>query len=160
PDLRFPRFGTVHTTEVMQPASGTGEQGLALGTWFWHVRAYDRAGNVGAWSAVASFTIGAASTPAAVYFADTYPHGVVGGSSAVGVVHLDNPATAGGQTVTLTMRYNKNTGFLAPKVPIPVTIPASVTLPAGAVSAQFDIGTSPVSRTVAVDILASINGLG
>jgi hypothetical protein len=152
--------GTVHEANVILPPTGTGEQGLSLGTWFWRVRAVDFAGNVGAWSAVSSFTINAASAPPAVTFVDHFPAAVIGGASAVGVVHLDKPAPAGGATVALSTRYNKNTGFLAPHLPIPLTVPPAAIVPAGALSAVFDIATVSVEQAVAVDILALISGVG
>lgn len=153
--------GTVHDTEeVILPPTGTGEQGLTLTTWFWRVRAVDFAGNVGEWSTPSSFTVNAPSATPAVSFVQVFPSSLVGGASGAAAVHLDKPAPPGGQTVALTMRYNRNTGQLAPYVPFPVILPATVTVPAGATTAQFPIQTTPISQPAAVDILATINGVG
>ena len=145
PNFTNATAGVSHTTEVIMPPTGTGEQGIGLGTTYWRVRAYDRAGNIGAWSTANSFTLDSPSAPPSVTFAYSYPLSVVGGSSAVGAVYLDRPAPVGGLTVTPVLRYNKNRGFLAPNLPLPVTVPASFTVPEGAVSAEFPITTAPLS---------------
>src|SRR6185295_2398439 len=112
-----------------------------LGTWFWRVRAADRAGNLGAWSTVNTFTIDAPNPPATLHFMGTYPSSVVGGASAVGILYLKKPAPAGGLLAKLALRYNRNVGLLAPNLPFPVTAPSSITIPEGALTALFDIAT-------------------
>src|SRR6266581_7453710 len=155
-----PTPGVSHIPEIILPPTGTGEQGIGLGTWYWRVRAYDRAGNIGAWSSTSSFTLDAPAAPPSVTFAGSYPATVVGGGSAVGAVYLDRPAPPGGLTVVPVLRYNRNRGYLAPNLPIPVAVPASITVPGGAVSAEFPITTSAVPSTVAVDIITTANGVG
>ncbi len=63
------------------------------------------------------------------------PSTVVGGNTAAGTVGLDAAAPAGGALVTLS-----STG--------PVSIPASVTVPAGATTAGFAISTSGISSPI------------
>jgi hypothetical protein len=152
--------GTTHIPEIIYPAPGSGDAGLALGTTYWRVRAYDRAGNVGTWSATSSFRLDVPNSPPAIQFFDTYPRKIVGGQSAVGVLHLDNPAPAGGLTATLHLRYNTSVGFVAPNRPIPVSVPTSVTVPAGAISVLFDITSTPLTSSLAVDVVAILNGIG
>ncbi|MCI0535195.1 MAG: SBBP repeat-containing protein [Verrucomicrobiales bacterium] len=160
PDFSNANPGTTHEEEIIVPAHGSGSAGLILGTTYWRVRAYDWAGNVGAWSAPSSFSIDVPNSPPAIEFLDTHPHSLVGGGFGVGVIHLDKPAPAGGQTVTLHLRYNPSVGYLAQNRPIPLTIPAAITIPAGAVSALFDITSTPVSSTLAVDVIGMVNGVG
>jgi hypothetical protein len=72
---------------------------------------------------------------------------VPGGSPATGTVTLNGPATAGGATVTLS---SANTSL--------VTVPASVTVPAGQTSGTFTANTAPVTQTTAVGVSASLSG--
>jgi len=72
---------------------------------------------------------------------------VVGGSSSTGTVTLSLPAGAGGAVVGLS---SSNTAVAA--------VPASVTVPAGAVSATFTIHTSIVGSVTQVNISGSYNG--
>jgi hypothetical protein len=133
--------GSVNSNEVIL---GT----IAIQTpWYWRVRAADRAGNLSAWSATSTFTAGVSGGTPIANFVQIYPSTVVGGNSAQGVLHMTDPAPAGGAVVTLTTRG-------------PVTIPQTVTVPAGAISANFTIETTPVARTTAVSIYATVNGVG
>jgi hypothetical protein len=160
PDFVNAIRGTSHRTEHIHPGSGTGESGFSLGTWYWRVRAFDRAGNIGAWSAASSFTLDAPDAQPTLKNVGTYPTSVVGGAPGVGILYLDKPAPAGGVTVELSLRYNRNVGYVSPNLPIPVTVPATVTIPEGKMNVVFDLTTSEVDATVAVDIVASINGIG
>src|SRR5205085_1280032 len=64
------------------------------------------------------------------------PGDVKGGASAAGTVRLSGKAPAGGLTISL-----------ASSNPAVASVPASVTVPGGAVSATFAIATSPVSTS-------------
>jgi hypothetical protein len=152
--------GTAHINETVYPGAGSGDAGLSLSTWYWRVRAADRAGNLGAWSSVNSFTINDPNAVATLHFMGTYPSQVVGGVPAVGILYLDKAAPSGGLTVDLALRYNVSVGYHAPHLPFPVTVPSTVTIPGGALTALFDITTAPVDSTVALDIMGTINGVG
>ena len=133
--------GSVNTNELIL---GT----IAMQTpWYWRVRTADGAGNLSAWSATSTFTAGVNGAAPIVNYVQIYPTAVVGGQSAHAVLHMTDPAPAGGTVVTLVTRG-------------PVTIPASVSIPAGAISANFTIATSPVVRTTSVSIYATVNGVG
>lgn len=75
------------------------------------------------------------------------PSSVAGGSSTQGTITL-SAAASSATTVTLS----------SSSVPI-VTVPASVTVPAGATSANFTVNTTSVSSTFSATITASLNGL-
>ena len=133
--------GSVNTNQLILPT-------IAIGTpWYWRVRAADGAGNLGDWSATSSFTTGVDGATPIVNFVQIYPTKVVGGAGAHGVLHMTHPSPAGGTVVSLSARAA-------------VAIPETVIIPAGAISANFTIGTSPVARTTAVDIYATVNGVG
>ena len=76
------------------------------------------------------------------------PATVVGGANATGTVTLSIPAPAGGTVVSLSAGN-----------PNAVTIPATVTVPAGASSAPFTIVTKPVASTVTFNLSASYRGV-
>jgi uncharacterized repeat protein (TIGR03803 family) len=73
---------------------------------------------------------------------------VVAGRSARGSVKLSSPAPNGGQIVSL-----RATSFQ-------VTIPATVTVPAGATTANFTIRTSTIGNNGDVRVYAAVNGQG
>ena len=75
------------------------------------------------------------------------PSSVTGGSSSTGTVTLSAAAPSGGAVVSLS---SSNTGV--------ATVPASVTVPAGATSATFTVSTTVVMDTTTVTISASYNG--
>ncbi len=75
------------------------------------------------------------------------PATVAGGGASTGTVMLSVPAPAGGAAVSLS---SSNTAV--------ATVPASVTVPANAVSATFTVNTSAVSSTTQVNISGSYNG--
>ena len=82
------------------------------------------------------------------------PVDLVGGASATGTVTLTGAAPAGGAVVTLSKSLsNGGSGT------VPVTIPASVTVPGGQTTASFPIATSSVSATTTVRISATYSGL-
>jgi Bacterial Ig domain len=75
------------------------------------------------------------------------PSGVTGGNSSTGTVTLSNPASNGAVSVTLS---SSNTTV--------ASVPASVTVPAGATSATFTVTTFPVAFSTSVNISASYLG--
>lgn len=75
------------------------------------------------------------------------PSNVVGGQSSTGWITLGGPAPSSGAVVTLSSN--------APAV---VSVPATMTVPAGAWRASFAASTSRVKRTRTVGIGASYNG--
>ena len=76
------------------------------------------------------------------------PSSVVGGSSSTGTVTLTGPAPGGGALVSLS---SGNTSA--------ATVPTSVTVAGGAVSATFVVSTSPVSGSTAVTVSALYGGV-
>jgi hypothetical protein len=81
------------------------------------------------------------------------PVDLVGGASSTGTVTLSGAAPSGGAVVTLSKAFSNGSPGT-----VPVTIPASVTVPAGQTSASFPIGTSSVTATTNVRISAAYNG--
>jgi hypothetical protein len=75
------------------------------------------------------------------------PTSVTGGSSSTGTVTLTAAAPTGGLVVSLT---SSNTAL--------ATVPASLTVPAGATSATFNVATASVSATAAATITATGGG--
>jgi hypothetical protein len=133
--------GSVNGTELII-------ESMAIQTpWYWRVRAADGAGNIGDWSAVSTFTLGVDGGSPIVNYIQVYPTTVTGGSFAQGILTLNHPAPAGGLPVTLMTRG-------------PIGIPAAVTVPAGALNANFTITTTPVTRSIAVPMYATSNGVG
>jgi hypothetical protein len=80
---------------------------------------------------------------AQISFAGNIP----GGQPATGTVSLSGPAPAGGTVVALS---SANTSL--------VTVPASVTVPAGQNNVTFTANTAPVTQTTAVMVSASSGG--
>jgi hypothetical protein len=76
------------------------------------------------------------------------PMSVTGGSPSTGTVTLSGPAPSGGAAVSLS---GDNTTA--------ATVPASVTVPAGASSATFTVSTSSVTTATSVNISASYAGV-
>jgi trimeric autotransporter adhesin len=85
-----------------------------------------------------------------------YPTNIIGGRAPLGVLHLTKPAPAGGAIVTLSAKDGR--GFT--RTAVPLTVPATVTVPAGAISANFTIGTTAVTAPTPVNIYATIAGVG
>ncbi len=73
------------------------------------------------------------------------PYSVIGGSSATGTVNLNGPAPSGGTTVTLSS---------SPAA----SVPASVTVAAGATTQTFAVTTTTVTQNTYVNISASNAG--
>lgn len=85
--------------------------------------------------------------PTELYAFAFAPATVEGGTSTTGNIYLTNLAPAGGADVTLT-----NASGL-------VTVPATVTVPAGAATVTFPVGTLAVATTQSVDVSASQGGI-
>jgi subtilisin family serine protease len=76
------------------------------------------------------------------------PTSVVGGNSSTGTVTLTAPAPSGGFVVNLS---SSNTNV--------ATVPSTVTVPAGATSANFTVSTQAVSSATSVTVTASAGGV-
>jgi hypothetical protein len=75
------------------------------------------------------------------------PSSVTGGNASQGTVTLSGAAPAGGAVVALS---SSNTAV--------VTLPASLTVPAGASSATFNVGTASVTTSTSVSVSATYAG--
>ncbi|HJU55622.1 MAG TPA: FG-GAP-like repeat-containing protein, partial [Pyrinomonadaceae bacterium] len=93
-------------------------------------------------SATAPFTVKPIS-PIALAFG---PNPVLGGGNASGAVTLNGPAPAGGAVVALSDNLAAT------------TLPASVTVPAGKISATFNVTTAVVAAKQTGAVTASYNG--
>jgi WD40 repeat protein len=91
-----------------------------------------------------SLTVNPAIQPKAVAFA---PATLQGGQDAVGVVTLKSPAYAGGAVVSLVSAF-----------PGAVSVPSTVTVPAGKTSVHFPVQTGPVSAVTPVTVTATAAG--
>src|SRR5262249_28300795 len=76
------------------------------------------------------------------------PSSLMGGRTATGTVTLSGPAPTTGAVVTLTSGATTI-----------ATVPASVTVPAGATSATFTVTVQPVAQTFSVPISATLAGV-
>jgi hypothetical protein len=124
--------------------------GLPAQRLFWRVRAFNSAGVAGPFSASRRFTAQAATTPttASLSAVSVSPTSVVGGATAQGTITLTGGAPSGGAVVTLS---SANTSV--------VSVPASVTVVAGASSAAFSVNTSAVAANTGVTITATYAGV-
>ena len=129
---------------------------IGLTQWFWRVRTADRAGNLSDFSPASTFTAGVSGAPPVINFVQTYPTTVTGGGSAQGVLHLTDPAPPGGLQAILSTKDPR--GYL--RTVSPVTVPTTVSIPAGALSANFSIATSPVNTSTPAAIYATTNAFG
>ena len=127
-----------------QASASTGNEGIH----YWRVRTLDGVNNFSPWSAVRRYTVGA---PTWTNFAAVglTPEAVVGGGTIQGRVHIQNVAPAGGQVYTLTSSR-----------PSAASVPASVTIPAGASSATFTVTTHTVSTPTPVQLTVWSEGNG
>jgi hypothetical protein len=151
PNSRFPvNFIDFHVgvrqAQLILPALNSGQGGLATITWFWRVRAADNDGNLGAWSKPGSFTISTSSKTPAAASVTTDSFDITGAGSTIGHVFLSAPAPRGGAVVPLST-----------DTPSLVTLPASVTVPAGGTSADFPVSFAAIWQQIDVNIFASYN---
>ena len=128
--------------------------GLPAQRLFWRVRAFNSAGVAGPFSASRRFTAQGATTPpppppaSSLSAVSVSPTSVVGGTTAQGTITLTGGAPSGGAVVTLS---SANTSV--------VSVPASVTVPAGASSATFGVNTTAVTTNTSVVITATYAGV-
>ncbi|HJS24111.1 MAG TPA: hypothetical protein VJ751_07145 [Pyrinomonadaceae bacterium] len=124
--------------------------GLPAQRLYWRVRAFNSAGVAGPFSASRRFTAEAASTTttASLSAVSVSPTSVAGGTTAQGTIKLTGGAPSGGAVVTLS---SANTSV--------VSVPASVTVAAGASSATFGVKTSTVATNTGVTITATYGGV-
>jgi hypothetical protein len=109
------------------------------------------AGNITAtYSDVTKSTTLTVKPPAAAALASLTlnPSTVVGGAKSLGTVNLTTAAPTGGVVVMLTSSNSSR-----------ATVPASVTVPAGASSATFNVATTATNKKTNVIITASYGGL-
>lgn len=98
-------------------------------------------------SRTATLTVNAPQAAAALSALALNPTTVTGGASSQGTVTLTAAAPSGGAVATLS---SSNTA---------ASVPASVTVPAGATSAAFTVSTTAVSASTAVTISGSFGGV-
>ena len=91
--------------------------------------------------------------PLSLRFVTVTPDAITGGNNATGTVTLSGAAPSGGAVVTLTKGFSDGSPGT-----VPITIPASVTVPAGQVTASFPVSTSSVTATVNVTVRGAFNG--
>lgn len=121
---------------------------LAVREHFWRVRGINAAGVAGPFSTVRRFTPRSqAPAPSSLSSVTLSPSTVTGGSTATGTVRLSAAAPSGGFAVALSSSSGT------------ATVPASVTVPAGATTATFPITTSAVTSSTAVTVTASAGGV-
>jgi hypothetical protein len=154
--------GAIPATSVVIPPSVGNSGGLALITFFWRVRTADRAGNLSAWSAVRTFTVSPTAGQPTISSIDVDAGGsIVGGAQATGMLHLYDPAPAGGLVANLSVTHDRSQGLDRTRtLPVPASVPALVNIPAGALSAPFPITTTAVSDVMGLSLIATINGVG
>jgi hypothetical protein len=111
---------------------------------WWRVRARNAAGVFGPFSSARSFTPQGTATAPALSAVSVAPSTVVGGSGSTGTVTLTAAAPSGGALVSLS---SSNTAV--------ATVPASITIAAGATSATFAATTSSVAANTPVTISAT-----
>jgi hypothetical protein len=134
---------------------------LGLVQWYWRVRTADRAGNLSDWSPTSTFTLGAAGGRKSITAVGILPATVVGGNPANGLVYLTGPAPAGGIVVNLAVQHSEAFTFgRSRSVPIPISVPTAVTVPAGATQVAFTATTGAVTHAVPGAVRATIDGVG
>ena len=153
--------GAIPATSVVIPPSVGNSGGLALITFFWRVRTADRAGNLSAWSAARTFTVSPTAGQPTISSIDVDSPSVVGGTQATGMLHLYEPAPAGGLVANLAATHDRSQGLDRTRtLPVPASVPDLVNIPAGALSASFPITTTAVSDAMGLSLIATINGVG
>lgn len=121
--------------------------GLPAQQLWWRVRARNSAGVFGPFSSTRRFTPQSAPAAPTLTSIALSPATVVGGNTSQGTATLTSAAPTGGAVVTLT---SSNTAV--------ATVPASVTIAAGATSATFTVTTVAVGASTSVTITGVYNG--
>src|SRR5262249_17087592 len=153
--------GAIPGTDVVIPPSVGNSGGLCLCTYFWRVRTADRAGNLSAWSVARTFTVSSSTGQPTISGVAIDPSIVVGGTQATGMLNLYEPAPPGGLVARLAAIHDRSQGLDRTRtLPVPVSVPESVTIPAGSFSASFPITTTAVSDVMGVNLIATVNGVG
>ncbi len=119
---------------------------LSVRRHWWRVRGVSLAGVAGPWSTVRRFTPQAVASAPALASITLNPATVVGGNAAQGTAALSAPAPAGGAVVVLSSSSPA------------ATVPASVTVTAGASTAVFPVSTVAVGTSTAATITGSYGG--
>jgi hypothetical protein len=133
---------------VVTPSQFTTSTPLNVGQrHWWRVRGINSAGTAGAWSSVRRFTAGAFAQAPALAGIALNPASVVGGNTSEGTASLTSAAPSGGAVVTLS---SSNTSA--------ASVPASVTVPAGAFSATFTVSTASVTASTSLTISGAFGG--
>jgi hypothetical protein len=122
--------------------------GLPAQQLWWRVRARNAAGVFGPFSSTRRFTVQGTSAPASLSAVAVSPSTVVGGNTSTGTVTLTSAAPSGGALVSLS---SSNTAV--------ATVPASVTIAAGATSATFAATTPSVAANTPVTITSAYSGV-
>ena len=130
---------------VVTPSQFTGATLNTGQRYWWRVRGLNAAGMAGAWSSTRRFTPQAGALTLSSVTLN--PSNVVGGNTSQGTAILTGAAPVGGSVVTLS---SSNTTV--------ATVPANVTVPAGASSATFTVTTSSVSASTSATITAVFGG--
>jgi len=136
-------FTADQTVTVSQATIG----GLPAQRLWWRVRARNAAGVFGPFSATRRFTPQAALAAASLSSVSASPTSVVGPASSTGTATLTAAAPAGGAVVTLVSSN-----------PAVAGVPSTVTVPAGATSATFNITTTAVTANTSVTLTGTYNG--
>lgn len=128
-------------------ASAITVNGLAPVQHWWRVRARNSAGAAGNWSSSRRFTPQGAPAPASLSSVSLSPSSVAGGNSAQGTVTLTSAAPSGGASISLSSSSTS------------ATTPSTVTIPAGATSANFVVSTLAVPANTSATITAIYNSV-
>jgi hypothetical protein len=136
------------TANQITSASEATIGGLAAQRLWWRVRARNSAGVFGPFSTTRRFTPQAAASAPALSALVLNPTSVVGGNTSQGTATLTSAAPSGGAVVTLS---SSNTSV--------ATVPASVTVAAGATSATFTVGTVSVAASTPATISGAYGGV-
>jgi hypothetical protein len=140
-------FTTPLVRSLTSTATQTTVTGLSTVRHWWRVRAVNSVGVAGSWSASRRFVPQAAPAAASLSSVTVNPTSVAGGASATGTVTLTAPAPTGGAIVTLS----SSNATVA-------SVPPSATVAAGALSANFAIGTTIVAAPTSVTIGGAFGG--
>jgi hypothetical protein len=142
-------FSSPRTIDTTVTNSQLTTASLSNRQYWWRVRGRNSNGVAGSWSSVRSFTVQAPSTTTPTLASlSVSPSSVVGGSAnAQATATLSAAAPSGGVVVSLS---SSNTAA--------ATVPASVTVPAGATSATFTVTSKAVTTSTNVTLGGSFGG--
>ncbi len=127
--------------------SQTNIGGLPAQRLWWRVRARNSAGVFGPFSDTRRFTPQSVASVPALSAIALSPTSVVGGNTAQGTATLTNAAPAGGALVALSSSN-----------PSTATVPANVSVAAGATSRTFSVSTLSVTASTLATITAAFGG--